>query len=121
MAGLVMTAPVADFVPSAWGGLVGPGSEIVNSNLTAPLGESSGNPLSDPSYLTLVRLAAYDFGPAPGVFHGASYPLAQNLDGLYSPLSTLVLIHPAGPRLERTGPTGSAPWVSRAPCWRKRR
>jgi hypothetical protein len=93
MAGLVMTAPVADFVPSAWGGLVGPGSEMVNSNLTAPLGESSGNPLSDPSYLTLVRLAAFDFGPAPGVFHGASYPLAPNLDGLYSPLSTLVLIH----------------------------
>jgi hypothetical protein len=93
MAGLVMTAPVADFVPSAWGGLVGPGSEMVNSNLTAPLGESSGNPLSDPSYLTLVRLAAFDLGPAPGVLHGVSYPLAQNLDGLYSPLSALVLLH----------------------------
>lgn len=93
LAGLVMTAPVTDFVPSAWSGLVGPGSEVVNSNLTAPLGESSGNPLSDPSYLTLVRLAAFDAGPAPGVLHGISYPLAPNLDGLYSPLSTLVLLH----------------------------
>ncbi|HSS77060.1 MAG TPA: hypothetical protein VLV54_09975, partial [Thermoanaerobaculia bacterium] len=40
-----------------------------------------------------VRLAAFDLGPAPGVLHGFRYPLAPNLDGLYSPLSTLVLIH----------------------------
>lgn len=93
LAGLVMTAPVADFAPSAWGGLVNPGSQVVNSNLTAALGESSGNPLSDPSYVTLVRLAAFDLGPAPGVLHGLRYPLAPNLDGLYSPLSTLVLLH----------------------------
>ncbi|HEV7786463.1 MAG TPA: hypothetical protein VGQ28_14045, partial [Thermoanaerobaculia bacterium] len=46
-----------------------------------------------PSYLTLVRLAAFDLGPAPGVLQGVSYPLAPNLDGLYSPLSTLVLLH----------------------------
>jgi len=96
LAGLVMTAPVADFAPSAWGGLVKPGSQVANSNLTAPIGESSGNPLSEPSYLTLVRLAAFDLGPAPGVLHGFRYPLAPNLDGLYSPLSTLVLIHLPG-------------------------
>ncbi len=96
LAGLVMTAPVADFVPSAWGGLIGPGSEVVTSNLTAPLGEPSGNPLSDPSYLTLVRLAAFDAGPSPGALHGMRYPLAANLDGLYSPLSMLVLIHLPG-------------------------
>src|SRR3954471_7743483 len=96
LGGLVMTAPVADFVPSAWSGLVGPGSELVNSNLAAPLGESSGNPLSDPSYLPLVRLAAFALGPAPGVLHGVRYPLAPNLDGLYSPLSALVLIHLPG-------------------------
>jgi hypothetical protein len=66
---------------------------VVTSNLAYPLGEPSGNRLSDPSYLTLVCLEAFDLGPAPGVLHGLRYPLASNLDGVYSPLSALLLIH----------------------------
>jgi hypothetical protein len=66
---------------------------VVTSNLAYPLGEPSSNRLSDPSYLTLVRLQSFDLGPAPGVLHGLHYPLAPNLDGVYSPLSALLLIH----------------------------
>ena len=93
LAGLVRTAPVTDFKPSSWAELVGPGAGAVTSNLAYPLGEPSGNQLSDPSYLTLVRLEAFDLGPSPGVLHGFRYPLAPNLDGVYSPLSALLLIH----------------------------
>jgi hypothetical protein len=56
-----------------------------------PAGPSG--PLSDPSYLTLVRISAFNLGAAPGVLHGLRYPLAHDLDGLYSPLSASVLLH----------------------------
>jgi hypothetical protein len=85
LAGLVMTAPVADFAPSPWLPLAGPGAEVL------PAGPSG--PLSDPSYLTLVRINAFNLGAAPGVLHGLRYPLAHDLDGLYSPLSASVLLH----------------------------
>jgi hypothetical protein len=85
LAGLVMTAPVADFAPSPWLPLAGQGAEVL------PAGPSG--PLSDPSYLTLVRTNAFNLGAAPGVLHGLRYPLAHDLDGLYSPLSASVLLH----------------------------
>ncbi|HTG35217.1 MAG TPA: hypothetical protein VLB76_20045 [Thermoanaerobaculia bacterium] len=85
LAGLVMTAPVADFAPSPWLPLAGPGAEVL------PAGPSG--PLSDPSYLTLVRISAFNLGAAPGVLYGLRYPLAHDLDGLYSPLSASVLLH----------------------------
>jgi hypothetical protein len=85
LAGLVMTAPVADFAPSPWLPQVGRGAQVV------PAGPSG--PLPDPSYLTLVRINAFNLGPAPGVLHGLRYPLARDLDGLYSPLSASVLLH----------------------------
>jgi hypothetical protein len=85
LGGLVMTAPVADFGPSPWMRTVPAGSRVV------PAGPSG--PLSDPSYLTLMRISAANLGPAPGVLQGLSYPLAPDLDGLYSPLSALVLMH----------------------------
>ncbi|MFL6197282.1 MAG: hypothetical protein ACJ75H_24050 [Thermoanaerobaculia bacterium] len=85
LGGLVMTAPVADFGPSPWMRTVPAGSRVV------PAGPSG--PLSEPTYLTLTRIAAFDLSPAPGVLHRLSYPLAPDLDGLYSPLSALVLMH----------------------------
>jgi hypothetical protein len=85
LGGLVMTAPVTAFTPSPWLAQVGPDAQVV------PGGPSG--PLSDPSYLTLVRINAWDLGPAPGVLAGLSYPLAKDLDGLYSPLSASVLLH----------------------------
>lgn len=88
LGGLVMTAPVAGFAPSPWFSVVGPGAEVV------PGGPSG--PLSDPSYLTLVRITAFDLGPAPGVLYGLRYPLGHDLDGLYSPLAASVLLHLPG-------------------------
>jgi hypothetical protein len=85
LAGLVMTAPVGDFAPSPWRGLLKPGAEVLP-------GGPSGH-LSTPTYLTLVQITAFDLGPAPGVLHGLRYPLAHDLDGLYSPLSVSVLLH----------------------------
>jgi hypothetical protein len=85
LGGLVMTAPLSMFSPSPWLAQVGPGAQVIP-------GVPSGR-LSDPSYLTLVRIVAWDLGPAPGVAAGLSYPLAKDLDGLYSPLSSSVLIH----------------------------
>jgi hypothetical protein len=85
LAGLVMTAPVADFAPSPWLPLAGRGAEVVSAGPSGPL--------SDPSYLTLVRINAFNLGPAPGVLYGLRYPLARDLDGLYSPLSASVLLH----------------------------
>lgn len=104
LGGLVATAPVSDFAPSSWVRLLGPGAQVVLSNLASPLGErESRYELPDPSYRTLVRLGSFDLGPAPGVLHGLRYPLAHDLDGLYSPLSSLVLTNL--PRLD---------WVARA-------
>ncbi|HEY0512307.1 MAG TPA: hypothetical protein VGH73_10405 [Thermoanaerobaculia bacterium] len=89
LAGLVMTAPVADFAPASWFGLLRRGAEVVPGG---PSGGSSGA-LSDPSYLTLVRITAFDLGPVPGVLAGLRYPLGQDLDGLYSPLSAQMRLH----------------------------
>ena len=72
-------------------------------------------PLSDPSYLTLVRIAAWDLGPAPGVAAGLSYPLAKDLDGLYSPLSASVLLH-----LPALDGDGRANWMRDAGGARRR-
>ncbi|HEY2290068.1 MAG TPA: hypothetical protein VGM86_05130 [Thermoanaerobaculia bacterium] len=85
LAGLVMTARVADFPPSPWLRMLRPGAEVV------PGGPSS--PPVPPTYLTLVRTAAFDLGPAPGALYTLRYPFGKDLDGLYSPLSASVLLH----------------------------
>jgi hypothetical protein len=85
LGGLVMTAPVADFGPSPWLRIVGRGAGVVTSGAAAPA--------VDPSYLTLVRTLAFDLGPAPGALYGLRYPLGQDLDGLYSPLSAQMRLH----------------------------
>ena len=95
---LVMTAPVKDFSPSPWLQAVGPGAQVASS-------EPSGL-LADSSYLTLVRAVAFDLAPAPGVLYGLRYPLADDLDGLYSPLSLPLL------NLQRLD------WEARANWWR---
>ncbi|HET9211335.1 MAG TPA: hypothetical protein VFR03_13090 [Thermoanaerobaculia bacterium] len=94
LAGLVMTARVADFPPSPWLRFLKPGAEVVP-------GGPSGPPVP-PLYRTLDQINAFDLGPAPGVLYGMRYPLADDLDGVYSPLSWSVLRHftqlPAGGR-----------------------
>ncbi|MFL6261397.1 MAG: hypothetical protein ACJ76Y_16995 [Thermoanaerobaculia bacterium] len=85
LAGLVMTARVADFPPSPWLRMLKPGAEVV------PGGPSS--PPVPPTYRALVQTAAFDLGPAPGALYTLRYPFGQDLDGLYSPLSASVLLH----------------------------
>jgi hypothetical protein len=85
LAGLVMTAPVADFAPSPWLAVVGRGAGV--------LPEIPSGPFADTSYLTLVRAAAFDLGAAPGALYGLRYPLAPDLDGLYSPLAARLRLH----------------------------
>ncbi len=80
-----MTAPVADFAPSPWLGVVGRGAGV--------LPEIPSGPFADTSYLTLVRAAAFDLGAAPGALYGLRYPLAPDLDGLYSPLAAQLRLH----------------------------
>lgn len=86
LAGLVATAPVEAFDPSPWIRRLPPGSAVVTPS--AP-----NHPLSDPSYLTLVRLRSFDLGPAPGVLHGLTYPLARDLDGTHSPMSVFLRLN----------------------------
>ncbi len=91
LARLVAAAPVESFAPSSWVRLLRPGTQIVTSNLGAPLGGiEEWYELPDDSYLTLVRLGTYDLEPASGVPAGLRYPLARDLDGMYSPFSALV-------------------------------
>ena len=85
LAGLVMTAPVAGFAPSPWLAVVGRGAGVVP--------EIPSGPFADTSYLTLVRAAAFDLGAAPGALYGLRYPLAPDLDGLYSPLAAQLRLH----------------------------
>jgi hypothetical protein len=85
LAGLVMTARIADFPPSPWLRFLKPGAEVVP-------GGPSGPPIP-PLYKTLVQINAFDLGPAPGALYNLRYPMADDLDGLYSPLSLSVLRH----------------------------
>ena len=75
--GLVMTAPLSDFAPSPWTRALGRGAGVVFASSPEP---------SEPTYLSIVRAAAQDLAPAPGVLYGLEYPLAPDLDGIYSPL-----------------------------------
>ena len=38
-------------------------------------------------------LRSYDLGPAPGVLHGLTYPLARDLDGTHSPMSVFLRLN----------------------------
>ncbi|HEX6902015.1 MAG TPA: hypothetical protein VF789_20020 [Thermoanaerobaculia bacterium] len=99
LAGLVATAPVDAFNPSPWIKRLPPGAAVVTPS--AP-----DHPLSEPSYLNLVRLRSYDLGPAPGVLHGLSYPLAKDLDGTHSPMSVFLSLN-----LEGLDGDGRANWM----------
>jgi hypothetical protein len=91
LAGLVATEPVEIFAPSPWARLLGPGTQVVTSNLALPLGKiEAWYELPDDSYLTLVRLGTSDLEPASGVRSGLKYPLARDLDGLSSPFAALI-------------------------------
>jgi hypothetical protein len=93
LGGLAATAPVGPFAaPAPWARALPPGAAVVSSTTASPF----GNPrpayrLADTSYRAQVEISALDLDPAPGVLHGLSYPLAPDLEGMHTPLSSLLL------------------------------
>lgn len=86
------TAPYREPVP--WAGHFEPGAAVLNTALSFP----PWNP--DPSYvlesgtrIPLEHATALDLDPAPGVLHGLTYPFAPDLEGMQSPLFSLMLVN----------------------------
>jgi hypothetical protein len=94
LSGLVATAPVSAFRPSAWGDRFPPGTQLATSGITGQM--RSGASLGEEelkSYVDLARLRAFDLGPTAGAQRGWGYPLAADLVGLHSPLTDLVMLN----------------------------
>jgi hypothetical protein len=69
-----------------------PAPAVVGATLSSPF--LTPQPGVDPEDLSVVRQlrnAALDLDPTPGVLFGLRYPLAPDADGLFSPLTTLML------------------------------
>ncbi|HEX3126767.1 MAG TPA: hypothetical protein VH394_05510 [Thermoanaerobaculia bacterium] len=84
------TAPYRE--PAPWAKLLGPGSAVLDSVLAFP--PWAPEPVyrtPDGPRIPLERATALDLDPAPGVLHGLTYPFAPDLEGLQSPLFTLML------------------------------
>ncbi len=98
LGGLAATAPVEPFAaPAPWARALPPGAAVVSSTAASPFGNSRpAYRLEDTSYRAQVELSALDLDPAPGVLHGLTYPLAPDLDGMHSPLSSLLLLNLPG-------------------------
>jgi hypothetical protein len=92
---LVRTTPTEPFRrPPPWAERVGPGAAVFNSALAFP----AWHP--DPSYrfgatskAAFARVKALDLGPAPGALAGLTYPLYPDIEGLSSPLYSLLLVN----------------------------
>ncbi|MES1242713.1 MAG: hypothetical protein ABUT39_13945 [Acidobacteriota bacterium] len=84
------TAPYRE--PAPWARLVGPRAAVLDSVLAFP--PWAPEPVyrtPDGPRIPLERATALDLDPAPGVLHGLTYPFAPDLEGLQSPLFTLML------------------------------
>ena len=84
------TAPYKE--PAPWARLIGPGAAVLDSVLAFP--PWAPEPVyrtPDGPRIPLERATALDLDPAPGVLHGLTYPFAPDLEGLQSPLFTLML------------------------------
>ncbi len=85
------TAPYEE--PPPWAKLAGgPGAAVLNSVLAFP--PWAPEPVyrtPDGPRIPLERATALDLDPAPGLLHGLTYPFAPDLEGLQSPLFTLML------------------------------
>lgn len=85
------TAPYRE--PAPWARLAGgPGAAVLNSVLAfPPWAPEPVYQTPDGPRIPLERATALDLDPAPGVLHGLTYPFAPDLEGLQSPLFTLML------------------------------
>lgn len=86
------TAPYAE--PAPWAVRLGPGAAVLNTVQAFP--PWSPDPVyrtPDGTRIPLERATALDLDSAPGVLHGLTYPFAPDLEGLQSPLFSLMLFN----------------------------
>jgi hypothetical protein len=84
------TAPYKE--PAPWAKLLGPGAAVLNTALSfPPWSPDPDYTLQSGSRIPLERITALDLDPAPGVLHGLTYPFAPDLEGMQSPLFSLML------------------------------
>ncbi|HVG07511.1 MAG TPA: hypothetical protein VNM67_07380 [Thermoanaerobaculia bacterium] len=90
---LLMTDSTAPYKePAPWARRLGEGAAVLNTVLASP--PWSPNPpytLQSGTRIPLERATALDLDSAPGVLHGLTYPFAPDLEGLQSPLFSLML------------------------------
>ncbi|HWM92475.1 MAG TPA: hypothetical protein VN493_17045 [Thermoanaerobaculia bacterium] len=86
------TAPYRE--PAPWARLLGENAAVLNSALSfPPWGPDPAYRLESGTRIPLERATALDLDPAPGVLHGLTYPFAPDLEGLQSPLFSLMLFN----------------------------
>lgn len=84
------TAPYRE--PAPWAQQLGNGAAVLNSALSfPPWGPDPAYRLESGTRIPLERATALDLDPAPGVLYGLTYPFAPDLEGLQSPLFSLML------------------------------
>jgi hypothetical protein len=79
-------APVALFEEAPWARRLPAGAAVLPGE-PAPPPERLGHAAE------LSRLLALELAPAPGVLHGLTYPLAENVDGMSTSLQSLVEVN----------------------------
>ena len=90
---LVVTDTTAAYKePAPWARKLPEGGAVLNTALSFP--PWSPEPpyvLESGTRIPLERATALDLDPAPGVLHGLTYPFAPDLEGMQSPLFSLML------------------------------
>lgn len=86
------TAPYRQ--PAPWAQRLGEGAAALNTALSfPPWGPNPEYRIPAGTRIPLERATALDLDPAPGVLHGLTYPFAPDLEGLQSPLFSLMLFN----------------------------
>ena len=80
--------------PAPWAERVGAGAAVVTSYITYPYVQKPPNwVVPTGSKAAYARLEALDLAAAPGALYGLTYPLYPDIEGLSSPLYTLLVVN----------------------------
>lgn len=80
--------------PAPWARHFEPGAAVLNTALSfPPWSPDPGYTLEPGTRIPLEHATALDLDPAPGVLHGLTYPFAPDLEGMQSPLFSLMLFN----------------------------
>lgn len=92
---LVVTDQAAPYAePAPWAARLGEGAAVLNTvQAFPPWSEEPVYEMPDGPRIPLERATALDLDSAPGVLHGLIYPFAPDLEGLQSPLFSLMLFN----------------------------